>query len=106
MLIAKTRKVDRVLGLLSVAVLDIEQYQSIMAEKTDRGRMEKLFDLVPQWKNTRYKDELLWAIKATQFLNCSDITGNLQKSENEHPVVKHRGVHAKCRGGRSSSPWE
>ncbi|XP_059581644.1 uncharacterized protein LOC102566162 isoform X3 [Alligator mississippiensis] len=74
MLIAKTRKVDRVLGLLSVAVLDIEQYQSIMAEKTDRGRMEKLFDLVPQWKNTRYKDELLWAIKATQFLNCSDIT--------------------------------
>nr|XP_025950845.1 apoptosis-associated speck-like protein containing a CARD [Dromaius novaehollandiae] len=55
-------KVKGVLDLLLGDVLDFEQYQRILAEKTSHSRMRELFKLMLSWTR-QCKDRLYEALK-------------------------------------------
>ncbi|XP_067173313.1 NACHT, LRR and PYD domains-containing protein 1b allele 2-like [Apteryx mantelli] len=61
-LIERAVEVKGVLDLLLGDVLDFEQYQRILAEKTSQSRMRALFWLMPSW-TPRCKDRLYEALK-------------------------------------------
>lgn len=76
-LIQQVSSVDKVLGLLSIDVLSPDEYQFIMAEGTDRERMQKLYKMVLRW-NTVSKDQLYWALKKTNQNLITELQGNNQ----------------------------
>ncbi|XP_064359721.1 apoptosis-associated speck-like protein containing a CARD isoform X1 [Dromaius novaehollandiae] len=61
-LINRVVEVKGVLDLLLGDVLDFEQYQRILAEKTSHSRMRELFKLMPSW-TPWCKDRIYEALK-------------------------------------------
>uniref|UniRef100_A0A8C0GU99 Apoptosis-associated speck-like protein containing a CARD n=1 Tax=Chelonoidis abingdonii TaxID=106734 RepID=A0A8C0GU99_CHEAB len=61
-LIQRVMAVDGILDSLCGPVLDLEQIQSIRAERSSVEKMRKLYELVPQWDND-CKDRLYQALK-------------------------------------------
>ena len=61
-LINRIVEVKGVLDLLLGDVLDFEQYQRILAEKTSHSRMRELFKLMPSW-TPWCKDRIYEALK-------------------------------------------
>ncbi|XP_068779772.1 NACHT, LRR and PYD domains-containing protein 1b allele 2-like isoform X1 [Struthio camelus] len=61
-LIERVVEVKGVLDLLLEDVLDFEQYQRILAEKTSHSRMRELFRLMPSW-TSQCKDRVYEALK-------------------------------------------
>uniref|UniRef100_A0A8C4Y2A8 Apoptosis-associated speck-like protein containing a CARD n=1 Tax=Gopherus evgoodei TaxID=1825980 RepID=A0A8C4Y2A8_9SAUR len=61
-LIQQVMAVDGILDSLCGSVLDLEQIQSIRAERSSMEKMRKLYELVPKWDND-CKDRLYQALK-------------------------------------------
>ncbi|XP_053883539.1 NACHT, LRR and PYD domains-containing protein 1b allele 2-like isoform X2 [Malaclemys terrapin pileata] len=61
-LIQRVMAVDGILDSLSGPVLDLDQIQSIRAERSSVEKMRKLYELVPKWDND-CKDQLYQALK-------------------------------------------
>uniref|UniRef100_A0A674IZD1 PYD and CARD domain containing n=1 Tax=Terrapene triunguis TaxID=2587831 RepID=A0A674IZD1_9SAUR len=61
-LIQRVMAVDGILDSLYGPVLDLEQIQSIRAERSSVEKMRKLYELVPKWDND-CKDRLYQALK-------------------------------------------
>ncbi|XP_050812804.1 NACHT, LRR and PYD domains-containing protein 1b allele 2-like isoform X2 [Gopherus flavomarginatus] len=61
-LIQRVMAVDGILDSLCGSVLDLEQIQSIRAERSSMEKMRKLYELVPKWDND-CKDRLYQALK-------------------------------------------
>ncbi|XP_039389909.1 NACHT, LRR and PYD domains-containing protein 1b allele 2-like isoform X3 [Mauremys reevesii] len=61
-LIRRVIAVDGILDSLCGPVLDLEQIQSIRAERSSVDKMRKLYELVPQWDND-CKDRLYQALR-------------------------------------------
>ncbi|XP_043373197.1 NACHT, LRR and PYD domains-containing protein 1b allele 2-like isoform X3 [Dermochelys coriacea] len=61
-LIQRVMAVDSILDSLYGPVLDLEQIQSIRAERSSMEKMRKLYELVPKWDND-CKDRLYQAVK-------------------------------------------
>ncbi|KAM7163274.1 uncharacterized protein RBU57_008929 isoform 3-T6 [Macrochelys suwanniensis] len=86
-LIQRVSPVDTVLSLLREDMLNDDQYWTILAERSDRERMRKLYELLPSW-DARDKDQLYRVLTVTNPALVKELEVPL--CPEEHFVKRHQ----------------